>query len=266
MTTICLQAGHQNISGNCSPDMRSGTGAPGEASWTPTIRAAVARILAAHGFTVVQVDANANCASTHPKYDLTLAIHYQANTGHSGFGVFVPDPSVDLSIVRSVTLAKSIRALYAQRTKLPDYSSPRLNHPGETRTATWENPNTLFYYLWNTQNGPLALIECGEGALGAPDHYLLYNTPAIVAAAIAEGICAAFGVPYRALTPTPSPITPQPVPPVVVPLPEPPPVIPPDVPIPPPHPDIPSAPPIIKPVALPSIWSQLLDLWRQLFG
>lgn len=199
MIFICLQRGHQNIQANCYPDMRGGTGAPGEAGWTPTMSAAVTKLLRAQrtkagaiAFNVVEVDANVNCAATHPFYSLTLAIHYQSNTGHSGFGVFVPDASVDRDSARSVQLAKAISRVYAARTGLPNYSSPRLG----LNRATWENPNTLFYYVWSTQNGPLALIECGEGASGAPDHTLLYTQIPKLAAAIAEGICLGFGVPF----------------------------------------------------------------------
>lgn len=227
MTTIALQAGHQNIQNNCSTDMRSGTGAPGERDWTPVIRAKVAVLLKAHNFGVVQLDANANCAATHPRYDLTLAIHYQSNTGHSGFGVFIPDATVDRDSVTSVKLAKVIAKTYAARTKLTNYSSPRLGFG----PVTWENPNTLFYYLWQYQNGPLALIECGEAAVGAPDHALLWTKQDLIASAIAEGICLAFGKTF-AVPPVPSPVPPVPVPvpfPTPVPVPEPPPVKPPVV-------------------------------------
>jgi len=173
--------------------MRGGTGAPGEITWTPKIRSNVAVLLRARGFKVTEVDANVNC---HPTlcgpYDLTLAIHYQSNTGKSGFGVYVPDASVDQVRPRSIALARRIADIYGRRTGLTNYSSPVLGFG----PVTWENPNTEFYYAWRTQLGPLALIECGEGALGAPDHNLLYLRPDVIAGAIAEGICAAFGVAF----------------------------------------------------------------------
>jgi hypothetical protein len=199
MTTVCLQAGHQHIQSNCRLDLRGSTGAPGEAGWTVTMRGGVAALLRAQktatgapAFSVVERDANLNCDAAHPRFDLTLAIHYQSNTGHSGFGVFVPDPSVDRDVATSIKLARALAQTYAARVGLPNYSSPRL---GLNRT-TWENPNTLFYYVWSKQEGPLALIECGEGAAGAPDHNLLYLQQGRIASAIAEGICAAFGVKF----------------------------------------------------------------------
>jgi hypothetical protein len=265
MTTIALQAGHQHIQNNCSADMRSGTGAPGERDWTPVIRAKVAAILKAHNFGVAQLDANANCAATHPRYDLTLAIHYQSNTGHSGFGVFVPDASVDRDSATSVKLAKVIAKTYGERTKLTNYSSPRLGFG----PVTWENPNTLFYYLWQYQNGPLALIECGEGAIGAPDHALLWTKQDVIASAIAEGICLAFGKAFVA-APVPSPIPPAPVPvpfPTPVPVPEPPPVKPPVV----VNPPIVTHPPLVPvpdpaPEPPPGGWAALIAWIRRVLG
>ncbi len=247
MTTVAIQAGHLGIASNCSSDMRSGTGAPGEVTWTPVIRNKVAAILKAHNLGVVLLDANANCLATHPTYDLTLCIHYQSNTGHSGFGVFVPDASVDRDTTKSVALAKVIAKTYAARTKLTNYSSPRLGFG----PVTWENPNTQYYYLWKYQNGPLALIECGEGAVGAPDHTLLWTKQDVIASAIAEGICLAFGKTF-VVPPTPSPIPPAPVPvpfPTPVPVPEPPPLPPVPVPAPPVVPPTPVPVPPVAPVA-----------------
>lgn len=267
MTTICLQAGHQNIQSNCSPDMRSGTGAPGEAGWTPIIRDAVAKILRAHKFAVVTGDANINCLAKHPRYNLTLAIHYQSdNPKHtsSGFGVYVPSDTVDRDNPTSIKLARPIAQIYAARTKLANYSSPRLG----LNTATWENPNTEYYYLWNSQNGPLALIECGVGAVGAQNHALLYGHSALIASAIAEGICVAFGVKFVAVPVPPVAIPPHPVlPPVAVP--EPRPVIPPTVTVVPsnPNPDLPAVGvPVIKPVPELSPWEHLLAFLRGLFS
>lgn len=210
MTVIFLQAGHQNIQTNCYPDMRGGTGASGEITWTPLLRARVGSHLQRKGFDVHQADANLNCQPIPPKApDLTLALHYQAdNPQHtvSGFGVFVPDPSVDLAHTTSVIRANTLRKIYAKRSGLPDYSDPDLKGPG----PTWSNPNTRFYYLWNTQTGPLALIECGVGAPGALNHTFLWSHIDIVAAAIAEGICAMFGVAWTPPLPVPVPIPPIP--------------------------------------------------------
>jgi len=267
MTTVAIQAGHLNIASNCSADMCSGTGAPGEVAWTPVIRNKVAAILKAHNLGVVLLDANANCLPTHPTYDLTLCIHYQSNTGHSGFGVFVPDASVDRDSARSVALAKVIAKTYAARTNLTNYSSPRLGFG----PVTWENPNTLYYYLWKYQNGPLALIECGEGAVGAPDHTLLWTKQDVIASAIAEGICLAFGKTF-VVPPVPSPIPPAPLPvpfPAPVPVPEPPPVVPP-TPDPVPVPPVVVAPPDPAPEApapkVRSLQDILIALLRWLIG
>jgi hypothetical protein len=206
MARICLQAGHLNIKTNCDTVLAQGTGAPGEVSWTPGTRDKVAALLTAHGFAVTSIDANANCVGPYGPFDLTLAIHYQSNTGKSGFGVFVADASVDRDRVRSVQLAKSIATVYAAKTKLENYSSPDLGFG----PVTWENDNTRYYYLWRKMNGPLALIECGEGAVGAPDHEILWGQQDMVAAAIAEGVCVAFGVAF---------VPPAPPKPVVLPVP-----------------------------------------------
>lgn len=157
------------------------------------IRSKVAALLRSRHIAVTEVDANVNCKPP-VLYDLTLAIHYQSDTHSSGFGVFVPDASVDQVSARSIAMAKAIAKVYAGRTGLANYSSPRLGFG----PVTWENPNTLFYYVWQTQLGPLALIECGEGAVGAKDHTLLYGSPDKVASAIAEGICSALGVAFVA--------------------------------------------------------------------
>lgn len=248
MPHVLLQAGHQNIERNCDTELARGTGAPGEKLWTPVIRAKVSHLLQAHGFKVENADANLNClppGPVHGPYDLTLAIHYQSdNPSHtsSGFGVFVPDPLVDRYNARSIALAKPIAKIYQERTGLTNYSSPRLGFG----PVTWENPNTKFYYLWNNQEGPLALIECGVGAVGAKDHALLWGKQDLIASAIAEGICVAFGVKWA---PVPVPVPPAPVPvpfPPPVPVPEPPPVIPPVVNPPPVNPPV--NPPVITPV------------------
>lgn len=229
MKTIYLQAGHQNIQTNCFADMHGGTGAPGEILWTPMMRARVGSHLKAHGFDVHQADANLNCLpKPNPAPALTLALHYQSNNPTtSGFGVYVPDVDLDLSHAESVRIGNLIRKTYAKRTALDDCSDPYLKGPGRT----WSNVNTRRYYLWQTQPGPLVLIECGVGAAGAPDHDLLWKHPDVVAAAIAEGICVAFGVKWTNPAPVPVPPTPPPPPPVPIPepKPEPPPVPPPPV-------------------------------------
>src|SRR6185295_16469538 len=131
MRTVCLQAGHVNVKTNCLVNMRGSTGAPGEAAWTLAMRDRVADLLRYQKdtagkavFAVTETDANMNCAKEHPYYDLTLAIHYQSNTGHSGFGVFVADPTFDRDLAKSKPMAKALAQVYAARTKLPNYSSP----------------------------------------------------------------------------------------------------------------------------------------------
>lgn len=245
MHTVALQAGHLNIERNpCDPLLAQGTGAAGEKTWTPTMRGKVAVLLRAHGFKVTELDANVNCLQPadprHGPFDLTLAIHYQSwngkpagKGGNSGFGVFIPDADLDEHHELSWSRANAVRKIYAARTKLADYSDVSLKGAG---TATWGNPNTRRYYLWLTQKGPLALIECGVGAAGAPDHSLLYLHADQVAAAIAEGICVAFGVKWA----------PDPVPaPVPIPAPPPPPVVPE-----PPHLD---PPPVVQPAPQPPV-------------
>lgn len=222
MHSICLQAGHQNVRDNCDAELATGTGAPGEIVWTPLIRKKVADLLKAHGFKVTGIDANTSCLPPgdpqHGPYDLTLSLHYQSdnpkNPGKiSGFGVFVPAPFLDEVNPHSIAIAKTIGKVYAKRTGLADYSDTRVKGAG----PTWANPNTQEYYLWRSQLGPLVLIECGVGAVGAKDHTLLWTHIDKVAFAIAEGICTAFGVPFVVVpkpVPTPAP-TPVPAPPSV---------------------------------------------------
>lgn len=198
---VILQAGHQHIQQNCDPLLQSGTGAPGEIDWTPSIAAGVRDTLKAAGVEALGVDANFNCDPARSQdYAGVVAIHYQANLPTaSGFYVGPGDPNEDGAAAASARLSAAIHAHYAART-------------GLTFQPGWDNLNIRHYYLFEalSKATPFALIECGVGAPGAPDHDFLHSPDgqATVVAAIAAGILEFLGV----LLPSPTPPAPPPPP------------------------------------------------------
>lgn len=152
MFKIALQAGHQNIRSNCNLNLRGGTGAPGEAKWTPQIRDAVAQKLVDKGFAVFTFDANANCQEEAKQdFDLFLSFHYDADIYGTGGGLAgAPDPSVDAVNERSVSIARKINDIYFPLTGIA-YRPERING------------NITFYYMWPnlTAKTPCVLLECG---------------------------------------------------------------------------------------------------------
>ena len=193
---IVLQAGHANIQDNCSPDMRSGTGAPGEKDWTPTIATAVRAILLDHGVAAAVVDANFNCRpDVAQDWEAVVSIHYQANLPTpSGFFVGAGDPTEDGARDKSAALAQAIFSQYQRITGLPWRPS-------------WNNVNVTHYYLFEKLSSatPFCLIECGVGAPGAPDHDFLWSSDGInkVAGGIAAGILTYLGKPLSSPVVTP---------------------------------------------------------------
>lgn len=183
---VIVQAGHVGIESNCSADLRAGTGAPGERDWTPTIAQLVVNKLAAARIPARMVDANFNCAGdVGQDFAAVVAVHYQANLPTpSGYVVGEGDPAQDGAAAASARLASAIKTAYAASTGLAE-------RPG------WINPNITHYYLFEalSKATPFALIECGVGAPGAPDHDFLHSPDGMdrVSSGIARGIIAFVG-------------------------------------------------------------------------
>lgn len=195
MKLICLQAGHENISNNCSLNLRSSTGAPGEAAFTVRIRNRLSEILISKGFQVQLVDANYNCDPEAPKkdFDLFLAIHYDADSPNgSGGCIGTPDPSQDSATLESVRIRDVMRSEYFKNTGINENN----NKIGA---------NILYYYMWADLSAktPCVLIECGEGK-DSHDSVILADTDR-VCNAIARGICKAFDMPFDVPAPIPTP-------------------------------------------------------------
>lgn len=199
---ICLQAGHQNASKNCDPNLARGTGAPGEAEFTVRIRDRVSQLLlqkknpdGSDAFTLQLVDATFNCdpKADDQDYDLFLAIHYDAyiNGSEGGFADY-PEPSTDFATKESQRITKAINDNY-------------FNHSG-IKYVNRSNANTRYYYMWKflSAKTPCVLIECGTGQ-NPHDKVILADTDR-VANAIVRSICAAFGVAFD--VPAPQPPTP----------------------------------------------------------
>lgn len=183
MYKIALQAGHQNIKNNCNLNLRGGTGAPGEALWTPKMRDAVSQKLIDKGFQLFLFDANANCdQEVQQDFDLFLAIHYDADIyrGVGGGLAAAPDPSVDAVNPKSQVIAKTINSMYYPQSGIA-------YHPERV------NGNMTFYYMWQslTANTPCVLIECGTN-----NQDNLPNRVDELSTILARAICAAFNVVY----------------------------------------------------------------------
>jgi hypothetical protein len=184
--TVVIQAGHENINANCDPARHGETGAPGEIEWTPQVADLIVARLHAANVAARHVDANFNCASdVHHDYEAVVAVHYQSDPPHvSGFFCGVGDPSQDGNAAGSHRLQQAITDAYRTAT-------------GLVVRPEWNNDNITGYYLFASLSGPtpFALIECGTGAPGAPDHDLLHGQVDKVAGGIAEGILAFLGHP-----------------------------------------------------------------------
>jgi len=198
MSTVIIQAGHQNIGSNCEADLQSGTGAPGEFSWTPQIADQVVALLKAAGVDARHVDANFNCdPAVKQDYDAVVAIHYQSDPpAESGFWCGVGSPSADGAAHASWELQQAVIKAYGAAT-------------GLQLRPNWDSINITGYYLFNTLSGPtpFCLIECGTGAPAAPDHELLWSHMDEVAHGIAQGVADYLGVALPLSTPPPPPAT-----------------------------------------------------------
>lgn len=188
---ILIHCGHKNIQTNCRADLRSGTGAPGEADFNWKVGIALEKLLQEDGHSTYLDDANTNCKQevTSQNWDLALAIHADANIYGTGGGfVDVLRPDWDPAKVESARLAQALRDKYFPETGI-------VNHPERS------NKNTTEYYLWNylTDSTPCVIIECGV-LQDAHDSVILSDTQR-VAKGIREGIRKATGNP----TPIPSP-------------------------------------------------------------
>lgn len=204
--TVIIQAGHEHIETNCEQDLQSGTGAPGEIEWTPQIADRVVARLKEGGVDARHVDADFNCAGDAKNdWQAVVAVHYQSDPpAESGFWCGVGNPNTDGAAHQSWELQQAIVRAYGAAT-------------GLQLRPTWDSVNITEYYLFNSISGPtpFALIECGTGAPGAPDHALLWDHMDKVAEGIAQGIAAFVGaqLPAHAPAPEPAPAPPPPSPP-----------------------------------------------------
>lgn len=188
---ICLQAGHQNAKSNCDPNLRGGTGAPGEVDFTIRVRDRLSQILLAKkntdgsdAFMVQLVDATANCDTNLPKTDfsLFLSIHYDADIYNAGGGFTdFPEPNTDGVTKESQRIAKAIADEYFPFVGIDNISR--------------SNKNTRYFYMWKflSFDTPCVIIECGVGQ-NPRDKAILQDTEK-VARGIARGIFKAFSIP-----------------------------------------------------------------------
>lgn len=228
---VIIQAGHEHIQTNCDTSMRGSTGAHDEIIWTPDVSDRVVALLVAHGVQARHVNANFNCTADRLRdYEAAIAIHYQSDPPHqSGYFCGVGSPAKDGAAAASWKLCTSIRSQYQAATHL----APR---------PAWDSENITYYYMFRALSAktPFALIECGTGAPGAPDHEFLWKHKDVVARGIANGILAYLGkatIPAPAPPPPPSiPVPPAPPPPAPAPQPNPTPVPPSPPPTPAPEP------------------------------
>lgn len=180
---ILIHCGHYQIKNNCDVNLRSGSGAPGEADFNWKIGQALEKLLQEDGHTTYLDDANTNCHAnvTDQDWDLALALHADANiygTG-GGFADF-PEPSTDGATKESQRIAGCITDRYFPETGI-------VNHPERS------NANTRYYYLWKylSEKTPCVILECGV-LQDAHDSVILADTQR-VAKGIREGIRKAFG-------------------------------------------------------------------------
>lgn len=199
--TVIIQAGHENIQTNCQAALRPGTGAHDEIVWTPDVAQRVVNLLTAHGVSAIHVDANFNCVpAAKADYEAAIAIHYQSDPPHeSGYFCGVGSPAQDGAKDASWNLCLAIRAQYEAVTHLQ-------------ARGNWDSDNITYYYLFEALSSktPFALIECGTGAPGAPDHEYLWSHKDEVARGIANGVLAYLG---KATIPAPIPVVVPPPPP-----------------------------------------------------
>jgi hypothetical protein len=185
--TVLIQAGHEHIQSNCEAGLRPGTGAHDEIIWTPDVAERVTHLLQAHGVSAFHADANANCDAQirATNFEAAVAIHYQSDPPHeSGYFCGVGAPAQDGAADRSWALCLAVREEYEAATHL----QPRGN---------WDSENITYYYLFEALSPatPFALIECGTGAPGAPDHDYLWGHKDDVARGIANGVLKFLGKP-----------------------------------------------------------------------
>jgi len=179
---ILIHCGHYNMKTNCRTDLRSGTGAPGEAEFNWKIGIRLEKLLQEKGFSTYLDDANTNCHTnvTGQDWNLALAIHADANIYGTGGGfVDVLRPDWDKAREESARIAQALRSVYFKESGI-------VEHPERA------NKNTSEYYLWSSMSDktPCVIIECGV-LKDAHDSVILNDTER-VAQAIAKGILKAF--------------------------------------------------------------------------
>ena len=185
MTKILIHCGHYNIKTNCRADLRSGTGAPGEADFNWKVGIRLEKLLQEKGFSTYLDDANTNCHKnvTDQDWDLALAIHADANIYGTGGGfIDVLRPDWDKAKEESARIAQALRSVYFKESGI-------VEHPERA------NKNTSEYYLWNSMSDktPCVIIECG--VLKDAHDSVILNDIERVAKAILGGILKAFPPP-----------------------------------------------------------------------
>lgn len=179
---ILIHCGHYNIKTNCRTDLRSGTGAPGEAEFNWKVGIRLEKLLQEKGFSTYLDDANTNCHKnvTDQDWDLALAIHADANIYGTGGGfIDVLRPDWDKAKEESARIAQALRSVYFKESGI-------VEHPERA------NKNTSEYYLWNSMSDktPCVIIECG--VLKDAHDSVILNDIERVAKAILGGINKAF--------------------------------------------------------------------------
>jgi hypothetical protein len=178
---IVIQAGHLNIENNCDPLLRTATGAPGEATWTPRIADRIVEILTVHGVEARKVDANFNCdANVGSDYAAVVAIHYRGNSPTaSGFFVGPGDPAEDKAAGLSASLAEAVKAAYSEET-------------GLTFRPEWNSQSIIHNYVFEklSAHSPSCLLEAGVG--WGPDRDFIHSAEGMesISRAIARGVLA----------------------------------------------------------------------------
>ena len=181
---ICLQAGHEGRTSGS-------TGAPGEVEANVRIRNRLSELLIEKGFMVQLVNADPTNEEIDKDFDLFLALHCDAdypNDLGSGFADY-PEPSTDDATIESQRICRTLNETYFPETKIAYVSH--------------SNANTRYYYMWSrlSKKTPCVLIEMGQ-IQDAHDRVLLANTE-LIAGALFQSICKAFGIVEPDITPEP---------------------------------------------------------------
>lgn len=201
MVSVLLQAGH---SAEFPPNRTGGGGAPGEADWTARCARRLAAELAVYGIDVTIVGSWMSNgvvvtppASVLRRYDLFIALHYDANIYGVGGGFI--DRYRPENYGRPATGGRAVEERF-----MATFEANYFEETGIANKPNRRNPNTNDYYGYRSLINPTprVLIEFGVGAPGAPDYDVLWNGLAEVTESTAACVAELFGI---APPPTPEP-------------------------------------------------------------